>query len=578
MAARVTSIIVMVIVAATIIAGLIAGAQRDDSGPIDLIILNGKVYTADGSGRFAEAMAVRGNQIVRIGTNRDIKRLRRPQTHVIDAHGGAVLPGFNDAHTQLLKRTASADEVSLFQATTLEQIQETIRVAAAAEPDRVWIVGRGWSPSAFPGGMPTRQQLDAAVSDRPVYFISRDGHTGWANSKALALAGIKRRTPAPAHGVIVLDPQTGVPTGVLNEDARQLVERFLTRSSREDRLHALRHTLAEAGRRGVTSIQTAGDEPADLDLYDELRRTGQLTARVYGVVAAPDRLTESQLEALDGVLKQYPDDPLLKAGAVSVAVDGSVESHTALMLEPYAVRKGTGLARYTPEELRRTVAALDRRGWQVVVEAAGDGAIRLALDAYSQVLVGSSPGTGEHRHRVAGIETIDPADLSRLGELHLIAEQAPMRAMLMGQESRIWSLNLGPDRASRGWMWQSIAAEGVRIIFGSDSPAAPLDPMMGLYAATNRTSPEVPDAEPWMPDQKMPLPRAIDAYTRNAAFASFDEQRKGVLAPGMLADVVILSTDIFSLPPERLLDGHVDVTIFDGKVVFQRQAPPLGTQ
>jgi predicted amidohydrolase YtcJ len=576
MAARVTSIIVMVIVAATIIAGLIAGAQRDDSGPIDLIILNGKVYTADGSGRFAEAVAVRGNQIVRIGTNRDIKRLRRPQTQVIDAHSGAVLPGFNDAHAQLLKRTA-AGEVSLFQATTLEQIQETIRAAAAAEPERGWIVGRGWSASAFPGGMPTRQQLDAVVSDRPAYFISRDGHTGWANSKALALAGINWRTPSPLHGVIVTDPRTGVPTGVLNEDARQLVERLLTSSSREDRLHALRDTLAEAGRHGVTSIQTTGDEPADIDLYDELRRAGQLTARVYGVVAAPERLTESQLEALDRVFKQYPDDPLLKAGAVSVALDGSVESHTALMLEPYANRKGTGLARYTAEELRRTIAALDRRGWQIVVEAAGDGALKLALDAYSQILVGHSPGPSEHRHRLAGIETIDPADLSRLGQLHLIAQQAPMRAILMGQESRVWSLNLGPDRASRGWMWQSIAAAGGPIIFGSDSPAAPLDPMIDLYAATNRTSPDVPDAEPWMPDQKMPLPRAIDAYTRTPAFASFDEQRKGVLAPGMLADLVILSTDIFALPPERLLDGQVDVTIFDGKVIFQRQAAPRGT-
>ena len=588
MAARLTSIIVIVIVAATIIAGLIAGAQRDDGGPIDLIILNGKVYTADGSGHFAEALAIRGSQIVRIGSNRDIKRLRRPQTQVIDAHGGAVLPGFNDARAQLLNSTVAADEVSLVHATTLEQIQDTIRTFAEAEPKRPWILGRGWSHAAFTGGAPTRQQLDVAVSDRPAYLLSRDGHTGWANTKALRLAGITRRTPAPALGVVVTDPRTGIPTGLLKEDARQLVEHLLPSRSAEDRLHALRDALTEAARRGVTSIQTAGDEPADFDLYDEARRSGQLTVRVYGVVAAPEQLTDSQLDALDRVRRQYPDDPLLKSGAVAVALDGSVESQTALMLEPYATRsalgtttessrKRNGLSRYTPDELRRVVTALDGRGWQIIMQADGDGAVKLGLDAYSSVLTGTAAAARERRHRLAGIETIDLPDLPRLARSHVIAQQAPLRAMLVGQQSRIWSLNLGLDRASRGWIWQSLVDEGVPVIFGSDSPVASLDPLMGLYAATNRTSPEAPDAEPWMPDQKMSLRTAIDAYTKNAAYASFDEQRKGVLARGMLADVVILSTDIFSLPTGRLLDGRVEVTIFDGKVIFQRQPAPRET-
>lgn len=577
MAARLTSIIVMVIVAATIIAGLIAGAQRDDGGPIDLIIVNGKVYTADGSSRFAEAVAVRGNQVVRVGGNRDVKRLRRPQTHVIDAHGGAVLPGFNDARARLLT-SADAGEVSLFHATTLEQIQDTIRAYAEAEPERQWIVGRGWSPVASQPGGPTRQQLDAAVSDRPAYFVSRDGHTGWANSKALAVAGVTRRTPLPAHGVIVKDSRTGNPTGVLKEDARQLIERFLPAPLREDRLHALRETLAGAARNGVTSIQTAGDEPADFDLYGEVRRIGQLTARVYGIVTAPETLNTAQLDALNRVRRQYPDDPLLKAGAVAITLDGSVESQTALTLEPYVTRTGKGLSRYTPDELRQTVAALDARGWQIVMDATGDGAVKQALDAYASARSGDVADARDRRHRLAGIETIDGADLTRLAESHVIVQQAPMRAMLVGQQSRVWSNNLGLDRASRGWIWQSIADEGVRVIFGSDAPVAAFDPLMGLYAATNRRSPEVPDAEPWMPEQRMRLQTAIDAYTKTSAYASFDEQRKGVLAPGMLADIVILSTDIFSLPPERLLDGRVEATIFDGKLIFQRQMAPLGTR
>ncbi|RPH60689.1 MAG: hypothetical protein EHM89_08480, partial [Acidobacteria bacterium] len=183
MAARLTSIVVAMIVAATIIAGIIVGAQRDDSA-IDLIVLNGKVYTAAENGRIEEAVAVRGNQIVRVGTNRAIKRLRRPQTLVIDAHGGSVLPGFNDARAHLAGGVQSSDEVSLYLTETVEHVQQTIRAFANANARQPWIVGRGWTYAAFPGGLPTRQQLDAVVSDRPAYFVSRDGHTGWANSKA----------------------------------------------------------------------------------------------------------------------------------------------------------------------------------------------------------------------------------------------------------------------------------------------------------------------------------------------------------------------------------------------------------
>jgi hypothetical protein len=242
-----------------------------------------------------------------------------------------------------------------------------------------------------------------------------------------------------------------------------------------------------------------------------------------------------------------------------------------------AASKGHGLSRYTPDELRQAVAALNGRGWQIVMEAAGDAAVKLALDTYLRVLTDEAAAGRERRHRLAGIETIDPVDLSRLAQSALIAQQAPLRAMLVGQQPGVWSANVGTDRVTRGWPWQTIAAEGVRVIFGSDSPIAAFDPLMGLYAATNRRSPEVPDAEPWLPEQRMALQAAIDAYTKHAAYASFDEQRKGVLARGMLADVVIFSTDIFSLPPERLLESRVEVTIFDGKVIFQRQPAPRET-
>ena len=574
MAARLTSIIVTVIVAATIIAGIIAGAQRDDSA-IDLIVLNGKVYTAAEDGRIEEAVAVRGNQIVRVGTNREIKRLRRPQTRVIDAHGGSVLPGFNDARVHLADGAQSSNEVNLYLTESVEHIQQTIRAFVTEKSRQPWIVGRGWTYEAFPGGMPTRQQLDAVVNDRPAYFVSRDGRTGWANSKALKLAGINRRTPAPVNGVIVTDPVTGEPTGALKNDARHLVERLLTPSTQEDRLHALRARLLEARQAGVTSIQSAGDDAADLELYDGLRQDGDLTVRVYGVVSVDHEPSAFELDELDRLRSQYPDDPLLKTGAIALSIDGSVESQTASLLEPYAGRKLNGRPRYTADELLRTIKALDDRGWQIVMEAAGDAAVRLALDAYSGALSDPAAPDLDRRHRLAGIDTIDATDLARVEDLGLMAQQAPTRAMRLSL-SRDWPEYLGPDRARSGWPWHSLSERGVTIVFGSDSPAAPLDPLLGLHAAATRTSPD-PDAPILDSAERMPVTSAIDAYTRDAAYASFDELRKGVLAPGMLADMVVLSTDILTLPPDQLLDGQVDVTIFDGKVVFERQASPLST-
>ena len=249
MAARLTTFVVVGIVAATLIAGLIVGAQRDDiDGPIDLIIHNGKVYSADASGTMAEAIAVRGNQIVRVGSDRDVLRLRRRQTQVIDANGAAVLPGFNDAHIHLIGGGLALDNIDLLDATSLEEIEQRIRKWATDNPDRPWVLGRGWYYQPFPGGLPTRQMLDALVNDRPAQIVSYDGHTSWVNTKALRLAGITKRTPDPKNGVIVKDPRTGEPTGVLKEAAMSLVSKVVPAPTRDDRARALRAAVSEASR------------------------------------------------------------------------------------------------------------------------------------------------------------------------------------------------------------------------------------------------------------------------------------------------------------------------------------------
>jgi predicted amidohydrolase YtcJ len=384
MASRITTYLIVLIVAGTLVAGLIVGAQRDAAdGPVDLIITNGKVYTG-GNGNFAEAVAVRGNKILRVGSNREIKRLRRPQTLTLDAHGATVLPGFNDSHIHLLSGGLSLAHLDLLEATTLDQIQTAIRDYAAADPERPWVRGRGWYYEPFAGGLPTRQQLDLLVPDRPAYFTSYDGHTGWANTRALAAAGITRRTPNPKNGTIVKDPRTGQPTGVLKETAMGLVGKVLPPVTRDEQLTALRRARDLAHSQGVTSVQNAGGSVDDFPLYDELRKQGELDLRVYDAISAASGLSDAELAKFETVRTEFADDPVLKAGAVKLMLDGVVESHTAAMLEPYANRETTGQINFTQAELDRVVALLDKRGWQIFIHAIGDRGIRAALDAYER--------------------------------------------------------------------------------------------------------------------------------------------------------------------------------------------------
>lgn len=579
MAARLTAYAVAFIVGVTFIAGLIVRAQREDDGPVDLIVINGQVYSGNGAEHLAEAVAISGNKVVRVGTNREIQRLKRAQTTVVDAKGGAVLPGFNDAHTHLINGGLSLDQIVLDEATSLDQMKEAIRLWAEAHPERTWITGRGWYYQAFSGQLPTRQLLDALVPDRPAYLIAYDGHTGWANTAALKLAGITRKTASPANGTIVKDPKTGEPTGALKEAAMALMNTAAPQPTDEDRLAALRAAIEEANRVGITSVQEAGGTAADLELFDRLRKRGELTLRVYQALRADANLTDASLAALDQVRAKFADDPVLKTGAIKLVADGVIESHTAAMLEPYANKPASkGEARFTPEQLNKVVAMLDQRGWQIMTHAIGDAAVRMTLDAYEAAAKANAAPERGRRHRIEHIETIDPDDIARFGKLGVVASMEPLHATpspTPGDD--VWSANLGPDRAARGWVWNSIAKAGGRLAFGSDWPVMSLDPLKGLHVAVTRTTEDgLPDGG-WIPGERLPLRKAIDAYTSGAAWASFDEQRKGTLERDMLADIVILSEPILTGKPQDLTKANVAVTIADGKVVYRRDAPDTTT-
>jgi hypothetical protein len=340
-------------------------------------------------------------------------------------------------------------------------------------------------------------------------------------------------------------------------------------ATREEKLGALRAAVVEANRVGITSVQNAGGTAEDLELYDELRRLGDLTVRVYQALSVDASASAEDLDALDELRERFGDDPLLKTGAVKIVADGVVETRTAAMLEPYEGTTETGTARLTPQDMTRLVAELDQRGWQVMTHAIGDAAVHATLDAYEAAQKSTPAPADGRRHRVEHLEAPDPGDLRRFAELDAVASVQPVHGTPPDAHDP-WASHLGPERAARGWMSGSLAKAGAPLAFGSDWPVAPLDPLRGIFVAVNRTDFEGQPDGGWLPEEKVTLAVAIRAFTSGAAWASFDEQRKGTLARDMLADIVILSEDLLALPPDRLLEAEVVMTIVDGKIVYRR--------
>ena len=532
MASRLATILVIVIVGATLIAGLIVGAQRDDAnGPVDLIIVNGKVYPGGGAA-VQEAVAVRGNQILRVGSNRDVKRLRRAQTVVLDAHGGTVIPGLNDAHVQLMSGALTLDQLDLSSATTLNELEALLSEYADDLPSRAWVLGRNGDPALFAtANVAARKILDDNIPDRPVLLTSDDGNIAWANSEALKKAGIGAHSRT-AVAAVVKDRKTGAPTGVLRGQAIDLMTHVLPQPSHAEKIRALRAAIDEAHEVGVTSVQTVNGGEDEMDLLREIRQQGDLTVRVYGSLTVSADVDEAAVNALDALRERYPDDPTLKLGGAEVVCSCD------------------------PEKLLRTVTLLDKHNWHVMVRAHDESDVHAALDAFEHAVAANPLPARGRRFRLEDLEAISTDDLSRLPRFSVIAEP------------------FGSDGSSDATpLWSALTGAGARLLFGSNWPAGPLDPRDTIESALNAPSdaPASPAGDDATPSARS-LRAIVDAYTSQAAFASYDEHRKGTLAPGMLADLVIFSNDIFQDPPQSLKDTAVTVTIFNGKVVYQRPA------
>ncbi len=546
----------------------LTGCSRTPAAPADLIITNARVFLGDSAGSFAAAIALRGNQVLAVGTGAEIAALRGAETREIDAGGAAVTPGFNDAHVHFLEGSLSLANVNLLAAEKLGQIEQAIRDFAAANPTMPWVLGRGWLYGAFPGGMPTRQQLDALVPDRPAAMSCYDGHTLWVNSKALALAGITRDTPDPPNGSIVRDPRTGEPTGALQEAAQSLVDHVIPKPTREEKLAALKRGVIEAHRFGVTSIQEAGVSPEDLALFDTLSQTGDFPLRAYIAMNVDSGWTARDADRLDSLRSAHRDTPMLRLGMIKLYADGVIEARTAYMLAPYANAPTTGNPEMTAAEMARIVALMDARGWQIQIHAIGDAGIRMSLDALAAAAAANPAPARGRRHRLEHIEDVSAADIPRFGQLGVIASMQPFHASPNQNVLEVWAVNIGPERAGRAWSWKSIHDAGGRLAFGTDWPVVGIDPRPGMHVALTRQTPDGLPPGGFVPSQRLPLATVLQSSTSGPAYAEFEETRKGTLAPGMLADLVVWNRDIFALPVDSVQHASVRMAVVDGKVVY----------
>jgi hypothetical protein len=542
--------------------------------PADIIVIHGRVFTENPQQPWAQAVAIRGAKIVAVGEDATIEKRRGMGTKVINAGGRLVLPGFVDCHIHFMEGSIKLAWVSLEEAKNLADIREMLGAYAAEHPGDGWILGHGWNYGMFgPGKLPDKKDLDDLFPDRAVSLEGFDGHTYWVNSKALTLAGISRGTPDPPNGVIVRDPATGEATGALKELATDLVDRVRPAPTRVEKLLALRAGMKWANQNGITRFHAAGGhflsgDFEDLDLYDEMRRRGDLTVRVrVAYFLDPPALRPQDMDAIEGARKKYSSD-WLSADVVKLRLDGVIESHTAAMLDPYSDAPSLkGSLFWDPDKYKAAVTELDKRGFQLFTHAIGDYAVRTALDAYENAEARNHKR--DRRPRIEHIETVAPSDIPRFGKLGVIASMQPLHSYPDADTLEVWAGNAGPDRASRAWAWKSIADAGGHLAFGSDWPVVTLNPWEGIQTAVTRQTAEGTPAGGFVPEQRLTVEQAVDAYTLGAAFAGRREKTEGSLEEGKLADLIMVSQNIFDINPRKIGATKVTVTIIGGKLVYQ---------
>jgi len=562
------------ICAAALIAGVLASGCESRGGngsmgdkgaasaePVTLAVVNARIWTGDSARPWAEAFAVRGERIATVGSSAAVRKIAG-SARVIDVAGRMVVPGFIDSHVHFIDGGFGLSSVQLRDAKSPAEFIARIKAFAATVPPGAWITGGNWDHEQWGGELPRHDWIDSVTPNNPVWINRLDGHMSLANAATLRAAKITRASRDVAGGTIVRDAR-GEPTGVLKDNATDLVNAVVPNPPAELEDRALDTAMAYVAAQGVTSVVHMGSW-RDVAIFERAHKAGRLKTRIYAAVPL------ATWEALrDTVAARGRGDAWLRIGALKGFVDGSLGSHTAAMLQPFTdAPSDTGLFVNTHEHLYQWTSGADKAGLHVIVHAIGDRAIRDQLDIFERVEQENGPR--DRRFRIEHAQHIAPPDIPRFAKLGVIASMQPYHAIDDGR----WAEKvIGPERAKTTYAFRSLRDAGATLAFGSDWFVAPPTPLEGLYAAVTRRTLDDRNPNGWIPEQKISLEDALRAYTRGAAYATFTEKEKGVIAPGALADFAIIDRDLTKVVPEAIRDAHIALTAVGGRVVYERKAP-----
>lgn len=549
----------------TILAFLTAADRAPAKSSPDLLILNAHIITMDAKNLTASAMVIRGDRMVWVGDTAEAQK-RFAKTRVLDLHGATVLPGIIDAHTHLIELGKSLVRLNLKDVATAQEAVERVKQRVSSATPNEWILGWGWDEGKWASHYPDNRALSAASPNNPVYLVGLHTFAAWANQRALQLAGITKDTKDPPNGRILRDEKTGEPTGILLNHAQDLVERQITAMTLEQSKQALELAAQECIRNGLTSVHEAKVSSMEVDALRELIRENRLPLRVYAMLDGADPTLVSQW------LERGPEiDPnhQLTIRAFKLFADGALGSRGAALLEPYSdspQSKGTFITA-EPEVYNLTRKSL-QRGFQVCTHAIGDAANRMVLDAYAHALA-EVPQARDPRLRIEHAQVLAPEDIPRFAKLHIIPSMQPVHAT----SDMAWAeQRLGPQRIKGAYAWRSLLQTGVHLPLSSDFPGETLNPFYGIYAAITRQDPQGNPPGGWYPEQRLTLEEALRGYTVEAAYGEFEEQAKGSIQPGKLADFIVISQDITKLPAKEILAIRVLKTFVGGKLVYDADA------
>ena len=559
-----------VVSTAAIIVVLILTACEPSVESADVVLRGGIVRTMGALATpAATSVAVREGRIVRVGDDEDAAAMIGPETQVVELEGRLVLPGFHDTHVHVLDGGIADTDCDLRTAATRALLVRAVGQCVAAAGAAPWLRGGGYDPTLFPGGEPPRELLDSLVPDRPAYLTDATEHAAWVNSRALAAAGIDARTPGPSAGVIVRR-EDGSPQGTLREGAMELVGRLLPPRTDAELVEGLERGLSLAASLGITTLHEAAADERTVRAYADMEAEGRVTARTRVFLLADPGRGSEQAREIAVLRDRYPGGLVQVAGA-KIFLDGVLEGGTAALLEPYVGPPGgVGELRWpSSDSLAALVDALESAGLAAHFHAIGDRAVRAALDAVQRARA-MSDGALALPHAIAHAQLIDPTDLPRFASLGVAVIFQPLWAQRDAYITDLTEPRVGPERSSRLYPIRSVLATGAVVAAGSDWPVTSMDPLAAIEVAVTRRNETAAPGEGWLVAERLTVEEAVGAYTRGGAHASGLEDRSGVISAGMVADLVVLDRDIFTVRATEISDARVDLTLLEGRVVYRR--------